>query len=182
VKPTLEGTQGVLDARPPPPVSRTIADWRDDRGAARRGHGDADAVAALLAADVVLHSPMSATKVFSGRDAVTALHRDIFAVLEEVSTSAPLTLGDAGVFAFRARVRGVEIEAMNQVRVDEDGRILDYTIFVRPLPGLMTLFATLPPRVAARRHGRPAGLLVASIGRPLAVVHRAVDRLAPRLL
>ena len=144
--------------------------------------GNADAVAELLAPDVVLHSPMSATKVFSGREAVTALHRDIFAILDDVVTSASLVRGDTGVFAFRAQVRGVEIEAMSQVRVDKEGQILDYTIFVRPLPGLVTLFATLPPRVAARRHGRPAGVLVASIGRPLAVVHRTVDRLAPRLL
>jgi hypothetical protein len=144
--------------------------------------GDADAVAELLAPDVVLHSPMSATKVFSGGEAVAALHHDIFAILEDVETSTPLVDGDTGVFSFRARVRGVEVEAMNQVRVDPEGRILDYTIFVRPLPGLMTLFATLPPRVAARRHGRPAGVLVASVGRPLAVIHRTVDRLAPRLL
>ena len=144
--------------------------------------GNADGVAALLAPEVVLHSPMSATKVFSGREAVTALHRDIFAILDDVSTSAPLVRGDTGAFTFRARVRGVEIEAMNQVRVDKEGQVLDYTIFVRPLPGLVTLFATLPPRVAARRHGRPAGALVASIARPLAVVHRTVDRLALRLL
>lgn len=144
--------------------------------------GNADAVAELLAPDVVLHSPMSATKLFSGREAVTALHRDIFAILDDVVTSASLVHGDTGVFSFHAQVRGVEIEAMNQVRVNQAGQILDYTIFVRPLPGLMTLFATLPPRVAARRHGRPVGVLVASIGRPLAAVHRIVDRLAPRLL
>jgi hypothetical protein len=143
---------------------------------------NADAVAQLLAPEVVLHSPMSATKVFSGRDAVTALHRDIFAILDDVVTSEPLVRGDTGVFSFRARVRGVEIEAMNQVRVNEEGQIVDYTIFVRPLPGLVTLFATLPPRVAARRRGRAAGALVASIGRPLAVAHRTVDRLAPHLL
>ena len=104
--------------------------------------GNADAVAELLAPDVVLHSPMSATKVFSGREAVTALHRDIFAILDDVVTSASLVRGDTGVFAFRAQVRGVEIEAMSQVRVDKEGQILDYTIFVRPLPGLVTLFAT----------------------------------------
>lgn len=144
--------------------------------------GNADAVAELLAPDVVLHSPMSATIVFSGREAVTALHRDIFAILDDVVTSTSLVRGDTGAFSFRAEVRGVEIEAMNQVRVNQEGQILDYTIFVRPLPGLVTLFATLPPRVAARRHGRAAGALVASIGRPLAVVHRTVDRLAPRLL
>ena len=145
-------------------------------------NGDADAVADILAPDVVFHSPMSATKLFEGRDVVTALHRDIFAVLEDIDTTEPLVLGDTGAFSFRARVREVELEAMNQVRVDEQGQIVEYTVFVRPLPALATLFATLPPRVAARRRGRPAGMLVAALARPLAVVHRAVDRLAPRFL
>lgn len=55
---------------------------------------NADSVAELLAPDVVLHSPMSATKVFSGREAVTALHRDIFAILDDVVTSASFVRGD----------------------------------------------------------------------------------------
>jgi ketosteroid isomerase-like protein len=144
--------------------------------------GNADAVAELLAPDVVFHSPMSATKLFEGSDEVTALHRDIFAVLEHLKTSEPFVRGDTGVFSFRAQVRGVDLEAMNLVRVDHEGQIVEYTVFVRPLPGLATLFATLPPRVASRRRGRVAGALLASLGRPLALVHRTADRLAPRFL
>lgn len=144
--------------------------------------GDAEAVADLLAPGVVFRSPMSATKVFEGRDEVAALHHDIFAVLEDVETSEPLTGGDTGSFSFRARVRGVELEAMNLLRVDAQGLIDEYTVFVRPLPALATLFATLPPRVSARRRGRVRGAVVASVARPLALVHRAVDRVAPRLL
>ncbi len=82
-------------------------------------NGDADAVAELLASDVVFHSPMSATKLFEGIEEVAALHRDIFAVLEDVETSEPLVLGDTGAFSFRAQVRGVGLEAMNLVRVDQ---------------------------------------------------------------
>ena len=144
--------------------------------------GNADAVAALLAPDVVFHSPMSATKVFEGRHEVAALHNDIFDVLEDLQTAEPLTFGDTGSFLFRARVRGVELEAMNLVRVNEQGQIVEYTVFVRPLPGLATLFATLPPRVSARRRGPLSGALVASIARPLAFVHRVADRMAPRFL
>jgi hypothetical protein len=145
-------------------------------------NGDADAVAEVLAPDVVFHSPMSATKLFEGRDEVTALHRDIFAVLDDIDTTEPLVLGDTGAFSFRARVRGVELEAMNLVRVNEQGQIVEYTVFVRPLPSLAILFATLPPRVAARRRGRSAGALVAALARPLAFIHRAVDYIAPRFL
>jgi hypothetical protein len=144
--------------------------------------GDADAVSELLAPDVVFHSPMSATKLFEGREEVTALHRDIFAVLEDIDTTEPLVRDDTGAFSFRARVRGVEHEAMNLVRVNGQAQIAEYTVFVRPLPGLATLFATLPPRVSARRHGRLAGALVASLGGLLAYVHRTADRMAPRFL
>src|SRR5947209_101748 len=95
---------------------------------------NAEVVADLLAADVVFHSPMSGTKVFEGKDDVTALHRDIFAVLHDIHTTEPLTLGDTGSFMFRARVRDVEMQAMNLVRVNGAGKIAEYTVFVRPLP------------------------------------------------
>jgi hypothetical protein len=145
-------------------------------------NGDADAVADVLASDVVFHSPMSATKLFEGSEEVTALHRDIFAVLDDIDTTEPMVLGDRGAFSFRGRVRGVELEAMNLVRVNGQGQIVEYTVFVRPLPGLATLFATLPPRVSARRRGRPVGALVAALARPLALIHRTADRVAPRFL
>lgn len=144
--------------------------------------GDADAVAELLAPDVVFHSPMTELIRFEGREEVTALHRDIFAVLEDIRTTEPLALGDTRSFSFRARVRGVELEASNLVRFNEHGQIVDFTVFVRPLPALATLFATLPPRVSARRRGRLRGALVMMLARPLAVVLRTADSLAPRFL
>jgi hypothetical protein len=144
--------------------------------------GDADAVAELLAPDVVFHSPMTDRIRFEGKDEVAALHRDIFAVLDDIDTTEPLAGGDSGSFSFRARVRGVELEAMNLVRVNEQGLIVELTVFVRPLPGLATLFATLPPRVSARRRGRLKGTLVATLATPLAFTLRVADRLTPAFL
>lgn len=150
------------------------------RAAAERG--DADAVADLLAPDVVLHSPLTARVRFVGKDEVAALHRDIFAVLDDLTTTEPLALGDTRSFSFRARVRGQELEAMLLVRFDEQGQIAELTIFGRPLPAVATLFAALPPRVSARLHGRLTGALVACVARPLAFVMRTADRMAPRFL
>jgi hypothetical protein len=150
------------------------------RTAAERG--DADAVAELLAPDVVLHSPLTGRVRFQGREDVAALHRDIFAVLDDLRTTAPLVTGDERAFSFRARVRGVELEAMVLARFDDQAQIVELTIFGRPLPAVATLFAALPPRVSARLHGRPAGVLVALVGRPVAFVVRTVDRVAPRFL
>jgi SnoaL-like domain len=159
------------------PVSTAI---RALRAAGERG--DASAVAELLAPDVVFHSPLTSRVRFEGREEVAALHRDIFAVLEDIDTTEPLALGDTGSFTFRARVRGVELEAMNLVRVNEQGQIVECTVFIRPFPGLATLFAALPPRVSARRRGRLTGAMVALVARPLAFAARTAEGFAPRFL
>jgi hypothetical protein len=154
-----------------------------DHGAARcRRRGDAEAVAELLAPDVVFHSPLTSRLRFEGKGEVAELHRDIFAVVENIETTEPLTLGDTQAFCFRARVRGAELEVMNLVCCNELGQIAEITIFARPLPGLATLFAALPPRVSARRRGRPMGAMVALVARPLAFALRTADRVAPRFL
>jgi len=62
--------------------------------------GDADAVAELLAPDVVFHSPMTERIRFEGREEVAALHGDIFAVLEGLDTTEALVLGDRASFTF----------------------------------------------------------------------------------
>jgi len=150
------------------------------RAAAERG--DADAVADLLAPDVVFHSPLTSRVRFEGKDEVAALHRDIFAVLEDLDTTEPLSLGDTRSFTFSAHVRGVELEAVVLARFNEQGQIVELKIHGRPLPGLATLFTALPPRVSARRRGRLTGALVAFLTRPFGFVLRTADRLTPRFL
>jgi hypothetical protein len=159
------------------PVSTAIAAFR---AAAERG--DADAVAELLAPDVVLHSPLTARVRFEGKDEVAALHRDIFAVLDDLKTTEALSLDDSRSFSFRARVRGVELHAVLLAQFNEQEQIDELTIFGRPLPAIAALFAALPPRVSARRRGPATGALVALVARPIAFVLRTGDRLAPRFL
>jgi hypothetical protein len=159
------------------PVSAAIAAYRD---AGERG--DADAAGALLAPDVELHSPLTERVRFVGRDEVTAMHRDIFAVLEELETGEPLARDDTRAFTFRARVRGVELNAMILAEFNDDAQMADLTLFGRPLPATAALFAALPPRVSARRRGPAMGMLVTLIARPLALIVQTADRLAPRFL
>lgn len=163
-----------------PSASAASTATRVLRAAAERG--DADAVAELLAPDVVFHSPMTDRARFEGREEVAALHRDIFAVLEGLETTEPLALGDTRSFSFRARVRGVELEAHVLLHVNERGQIDELKIFIRPLPGLATLFAVLPPRVSARRRGRPTGAVAAVLTWPLGFVLRTADHFTPRFL
>src|SRR5947207_4789866 len=87
-------------------------------------NADGDAVGDLLAPDVVFHSPLTSRIRFEGRDEVAALHRDIFAVIDNLSTTEPLTRGDSGAFSFSGHVRGQKLDAMNVVRVNEQGKIV----------------------------------------------------------
>ncbi len=159
------------------PVSASIEAYR-----AAGERGDAEAVGALLARDVELHSPLTERVRFAGRDEVTAMHRDIFAVFEELETGEPLARDDTRSFTFSARVRGVELNAVVLAEFNEDAQIADLTLFGRPLPATAALFAALPPRVSARRRGPAMGALVALIARPIAFIVGTADRLAPRFL
>lgn len=144
--------------------------------------GDASAVIDLLASDVGFHSPLTARARFEGKDEVIALLRDVFAVLEDVETDEPLTGRGTRAFRFRATVRKVELGAVLYAVFDGDGLIREITVFGRPLPGAATLFATLPPRVSARRKGPVVGATVGVLARPLAFAIRTADRLVPWFL
>lgn len=113
---------------------------------------------------------------------MAALHRDVFAVIDGLSTTEPLTRGDTGVFCFSGHVRGLKLDAMNLVRVNEQGKNIEFTVFARPLPALATLFAVLPPRVTARRRGRAIGAPVASLAAPRGFALRTADVFVPRLI
>ncbi|OBA83526.1 hypothetical protein A9W99_07535 [Mycobacterium sp. 1164966.3] len=145
-------------------------------------NADSGALAPILASDVVFRSPLTSRIRFEGKEEVIALHSDIFAVIECLSTTEPLTRGDTGVFTFSGNVRGLQLDAMNLVRVNEQGMIVELTIFARPLPTLATLFATLPPRVTTRRRGRAKGALVAALAAPLGFALRTADVFVPRLI
>lgn len=166
-----------LSAPAAAPASTATDDFR-----AAGERGDADALAVLLAPDVVFHSPMTDRVRFEGREEVAELHRDIFAILDGLQTTEPLALGNARSFSFTARVRGVELEAHVVLHVNDDDLIDELTVFIRPLPALATLFATLPPRVSARRRGRLTGVVAALLTRPIAFVVRTADRFVPRFV
>lgn len=160
-----------------PALSAAIATLR-----AAAENVDADAIGPILASDVVFRTPLTSRIRFEGRDEVVALHRDIFAVIEGLSTTEPLYRGDTAAFTFSGTVRGLQLDAMNLVRVNEQGKIVEFTIFARPLPSLATLFATLPPRVTARRRGRARGALVAALAAPLGFALRTADVFVPKLI
>lgn len=100
---------------------------------------DLDAIAALLAEDIVLWSPV-AFEPFRGKATVTRL----LAVLMEVFVDFRYTDeldGAGGVhgLVFRARIGDRELEGLDLLRTDDQGLIDDFTVMVRPASGLQAL-------------------------------------------
>ena len=56
---------------------------------------------------------------------------------------------DVHALIFRARVGDREVEGLDLVRPGPDGRIVDFTVMVRPLTGVVALAEAVGPQLAA---------------------------------
>lgn len=135
---------------------------------------DFEGVAEALAPDVVLHSPVTSSFRFVGRDEVAALLGIVRELLEDLHYLEDFGEGDAHLLAFRARVNGQQLEGTDIMQLDEQGRVRELRVFIRPLPGLTALTAALAPRLAEKT-GRARSATVAGMTRPLAAITRLAD-------
>ena len=108
---------------------------------------DLAAMAAALAPDVVLHSPVT-FRPFEGREAVMVVLGAVFEVFEDFVYVAELAGDGATALVFRARVGDKEVEGIDLVRENADGLIDDFTVLVRPLSGLTALAQAMRDKLA----------------------------------
>ena len=97
---------------------------------------DIAAVTALLAPDVVFHSPVTFYP-FVGREDVTRLLEIVAATFNDFRYTDELRMDGGEALVFRATVEGRELEGIDLLRYDADGLIADFTVLVRPLSGLI---------------------------------------------
>lgn len=111
--------------------------------------GDVEAAIALLAADVVFRSPVVHTP-YAGADAVAPLLRAVFEVFEDFRYVDELESADGGhALIFAARVGNRELEGLDLLYDDADGRIARFTVMVRPLSGALALAEAMRAKLAA---------------------------------
>ena len=109
---------------------------------------DLDAAAALLAPGVRFYSPVKFTP-FEGADAVRGLLGVLMRVFEDFryvgaleGESEPVlegTLPGARILIFRAVVGGKQIHGIDLIQLDDQGRIAEFTVMVRPLSAVTAL-------------------------------------------
>lgn len=147
-------------------------------------HGNLEAMLAVLAPDVRLHSPITLRHTFDGAEEVGALLRVIFHELgiRDVEVRSFLEDEHGASMFHRAVLGGVQIEEATLLTMDDSGRVAEIRLYIRPLPALAGLLARLGPRLARQRGGRTKAVTVATMGAPLAALTRSGDRLVPWLL
>ena len=113
-----------------------------------------DEMMAPFAEDAVLHSPIT-FKPFEGRAAIRILLGILLEVFQDFRYTDELAAGDDGTKAlvFRARVRDRDLEGIDLIRFDEAGRIVDFTVFIRPRSAIEVLLEEVAPRLAAAMRG-----------------------------
>jgi hypothetical protein len=88
-----------------------------------------------LRKDVELHSPVL-FRGFEGREVVIGVLGHVAATLEDL-VYVDETVGEGTVaLRFKARVGDRELEGVDYLTLDEDGRIADLTVFMRPMSAL----------------------------------------------
>jgi SnoaL-like domain len=101
-----------------------------------------------LADDVRLHSPV-AFRPFEGKEAVSQLFAALLETFEDFRYTDQLEADGVHALVFRARVGDKQLKGLDLVQLDDEGKIHDFTVMVRPASGLMALAEAIGPKVAA---------------------------------
>ena len=113
-------------------------------------NADLHASPELLAPDVVFRSPMAHTP-YPGAAVVAMILTTVFGVFEDFKYHRELATADGlnVVLEFSANVNGKELKGIDMIRFNEQGKIVDFEVMVRPLSGLQALGEQMGQRLGA---------------------------------
>jgi hypothetical protein len=111
---------------------------QSDRFRAAAESKDFSAIDDLFTEDVSFRSPV-VFKQYEGRDAVAMLLGAVSQVFEDFRYTGQTETDDTATLMFSARVGERELEGIDLLHFDDEGRINDMAVYVRPLSGIQAL-------------------------------------------
>ena len=96
---------------------------------------DVELLTETLREDVELHSPIL-FRGFEGREIVGLVLTHVAATLEDLTYVDELREGDTVALRFKASVGDRELEGIDFLELDDEGRVADLTVFMRPMSAL----------------------------------------------
>jgi hypothetical protein len=109
---------------------------------------DIELLTESLREDVVLHSPIL-FRGFEGREIVIQVLTHVIATLEDFAYTDEVSEGDTVVLRFKANVGDRELEGIDFLELDEDGKVAELTVFMRPLSAVNRFNEQMKERLEA---------------------------------
>lgn len=111
---------------------------------------DLDLLTEALHEEVVLHSPIL-FRGFEGRDTVAIVLTHVAATLEDLTYVDEISDGKSVCLRFKAKVAGTnrELEGIDFLELDEDDRVTELTVFMRPFSALTAFNEQMSARLGA---------------------------------
>ncbi|MBM3668254.1 MAG: nuclear transport factor 2 family protein [Actinobacteria bacterium] len=121
---------------------------QSDRFRAAAEAKDFSAIDELFAEDVEFKSPV-VFKPYQGREAVAMLLGAVVQVFEDFRYTDQTETGDTATLAFSARVGDRELEGIDLLRFDEQGKVRQMAVYVRPMSAINALAAAMQQKLEA---------------------------------
>jgi len=109
---------------------------------------DIELMTETLREDVVLHSPIL-FRGFEGRDVVGQVLTHVAATLEGLTYVDELIGENSVCLRFKARVGDRELEGIDFLELDDDGKVIELTVFMRPLSAINAFNEQMKARLEA---------------------------------
>jgi hypothetical protein len=127
-----------------PEAAKSLRRWHDM--VARK---DLGAVAELLDAEATFRSPM-AHHPYPSASVVATILQTVADIFEDFTYHRQLATPDGlnVVLEFGARVGSRELKGVDLIRFDEQGKIVEFEVMIRPMSGLSALAEQMAQRLA----------------------------------
>lgn len=115
------------------------------------GGGDPLALREMLAEDAVFHSPVVYTPQ-AGRDKVFAYLHAASHVLggNDFRYEREIVDGDQAMLEFATTLDGIHVNGIDIIRWNDDGKIIDFKVMVRPLKAINKVWEKMGEMLAAQ--------------------------------
>jgi hypothetical protein len=101
----------------------------------------------LFSEDVIFHSPV-VFKPYQGRDTLQHLLSMVIQVFEDFHYIDQVETDLSAVLVFKAKVGDREVEGADFLYFDQDGKVKEMAVMVRPLSGAMALAEAMKARLS----------------------------------
>jgi hypothetical protein len=142
---------------------------------------DLAAVVDAFAPGAVLRSPFTGKLVFQGREQIAAVSAVVLDVFDDFRYTDELCSGDTAFLVARARIDGEDIEMVDHLRLGPDGKILEMTVFFRPLPASAVALRMIGAGLVRQKSPLTA-TVISVLARPLGFMAKSGDGLGVRLV